>query len=326
MNIFFKKPQKKNAQCDIKLENKYYPTKYNEPLKKDMAIIMVYFNCNESVRLSQNILLVKQYLDNAKIPYYIGELSIDGSPYLFSESDNIFQYKTDDYMFFKENLINLVEERISDEYTKICNLDADIFFDNPNWYSLVSEELDKYEIYQPFYQANWLNIENNTIIMRQKNCVIDNSQGHPGFVWAFTRKWFNVNKLPDYFVIGSGDTGFQEIIVNNNVVANINTGNHTYLIDMIDEYKENIIDINVTIGSADNNINVYHLYHGSIKNRQYVDRHIAIKNTINQFNPVKYSEILDYDANGLRCWKAEYKMTMNNFIKKYMQNRKDDSI
>lgn len=324
--MFFKLHNNKKLhnvrEPSINLNPKFYPINYNEPEKKDMAVIMVYFNATKSVRIAQNILLVKQHLDNANIPYYIGELSIDGSPYLFKESYNIFHYKTDDYMFYKENLINLVEARIPDEYTKICNIDADIFFDDPNWYKLVSDTLDDVDICQPFHTANWLNIENNEIILIRKNSLIGNINvdGHPGFSWAFTRKWFSHIKLPDFCITGGGDTVFNQMIVMNNGKTN-------------DYFKYIVNDMNSYINSIKSlplfgyvNVNIYHLFHGSRKQRQYLERQYRIINTLNQLGTNDLSDVIDYDSNGLRCWKEEYKQPMNELIKKYLCDRNDDGI
>ena len=294
---------------------KFYPDTYNEPDKTDMAVILVIFNPCKSVRIAQNILLVKQYLYNANIPYYIGELSIDGSPFLFKECSNIFQYKTDDYMFYKENLINLVETRIPDNYTKICALDGDIFFDDPKWYSSLSNILDESDICQPFHTANWLNIENNSIIKRQSSCGID-VNGHPGFVWAFTRSWYSKYKLPDFLIMGSGDTTFYQCLIGKNT-------NIKYLANAHELYMKTITDV-PTIKHL--NVSIYHLYHGSLVNRKYVDKHVEMASLLSKYNITNFMDIIDYDENGLRCWKEPYKQVMNNFIKKFLINRQDDSV
>lgn len=306
---------------------KFYPISYNKPVKKDMAIIMVYFNATRSVRIAQHILLVKQYLDNAKIPYYIGELSICGTPYLFEESSNIFHYKTNDYMFYKENLINLVEARIPDEYTKICNIDADIFFSNPDWYNMLSDILDSVNICQPFNRAYWLNIENNDSILTRQNCLMDKEDGHTGFVWAFTRQFFKLCRLPDFCVTGSGDMCFYRLIVNN---VGLTNPIFSYLVPSMNNYVKsfNILakDSNIIINFGYVNQYVYHLYHGSRDNRKYENRHLTIMNTLKKLNVVSIDYVIDYDSNGLRCWKPLYKEEMNKHIKKYLCDRNDDGI
>ena len=306
----------KPLERKVNLNPKFYPSTYSEPDTKDMAIILVHFNACRSVRISQNILLVKQYLDNANIPYYIGELSIDNSPFLFNEGPNIFHYATDNYMFYKENLVNLVEARIPDKYTKLCTLDGDIFFDDSKWYSRLSNVLDEVDICQPFHTANWLNIENNAIIKSRTSCLI-NANGHPGFAWAFTRAWYSLYKIPDFAIMGSGDTVFY-----NCAIAKMLPTTH-YLADMCYEYMK-ITPSRTSVKYLD--VNVYHLHHGSLVNRKYTQRHSDMKSVLSSYKINYLSEILDYDANGLRCWKDNFKQPMNEFVRAYLTNRDDDGI
>jgi hypothetical protein len=219
-------------------------------------------------------------------------------------------------MFYKENLINLVEVRVPDIYTKICTLDGDIFFDNPNWYSLLSNTLEEADICQPFHTANWLNIENNIVMKAQKNCIID-KKGHPGFAWAFKRSWYNVHKFPDFAVIGSGDSRFTEAVIYGYLPSK------TYANDLQLEYMNRITERPV-VRYID--VNIYHLYHGSLVNRKYIIRHEELNTILSTYHIRSLSEILDYDTNCLRCWKEDFKQTMNEFVKSYLTGRNDDGL
>jgi hypothetical protein len=72
---------------------------YNEPVIKDMAIILVYFNPCKYNRIAQNALTIKHLLDSANIPYFIGEIKHTNDDYLFKSDSHIFQYNSDSYMF-----------------------------------------------------------------------------------------------------------------------------------------------------------------------------------------------------------------------------------
>ena len=301
---------------------KFYPIDYNEPERKDMAIIMVYFNATRSVRIAQNILLIKQWLDNANIPYYIGELSINNAPFLFRESDNIFHYTSTDYMFYKENLINLVEDRIPEQYTKLCNLDADVLFDDPDWYARISTHLDNVDICQPFKTAYWLGIEYNHILTRYRNsCFLDNINGHPGFAWAFKRSIFKQRKLPDFCLTGGGDLVFYGTNVLSSYIV---PDEHSYMDKILEKYIATISMHDTVKGIV--NMNIYHLYHGTIRNRRYYDRDDRMTKMIKSLNVNNIGDIIDYDSNGVRCWKEPYKAPMNAFMKEYLCNRKDDGL
>ena len=305
-----------SPSSSVALTPKFYPDSYNEPHQTDMAVILVYFNASRSVRIAQNILLVKQYLDNANIPCYIGEVSIDNSPFLFKECSNVFHYKTDDYMFYKENLINLVESQIPSSYTKLCTMDGDVFFEDPNWYSALSIILDDADICQPFHTAKWLNLENNTIIKTQPTCVIG-TNGHPGFAWAFKRTWLSKHKIPDFAIIGSGDTTFNECVIANKP-SSVN-----YLTDEQKIYTGTLTSVPIVKYL---NTTIYHLYHGSLADRRYVSRHAMLTKLLLSYQFKSITDVIEYNDVGLRCWKEPFKQPMNEFIKTYLINRNDDGI
>ena len=59
---------------------------YDKPIKNDVAVLLPYFNYCGSTRVVQNALFVKHMLDNASIPYYIGEVAFNDSSFLFSNA------------------------------------------------------------------------------------------------------------------------------------------------------------------------------------------------------------------------------------------------
>lgn len=300
------------------IKNKVFSIQYNEPAEKKMAVLIVYFNIQQSLRLIHNLLYVKNMLDLAKIPYFIGEMSIQGSPFLFAESANIFHFQSDDVMFYKENLINIMEPRIPADYTKLCMMDADILFDNPDWYTLMSAKLNDVNICQPFSEAYWLNISYNEILRSTASYLKNQIGGHEGFVWGFQRDWFNKYKLPEGCFIGSGDTIFAHAVLNKSIFKS-----HQYLYPILNTYIDNLPkDI-----SADYlRMNVYHLYHGSISNRQYVSRHFKISDLLKSLNNININDCTEYNAEGIIKWKASVRDTFNPFMKEYLLHRDDDSI
>ena len=68
------------------------------------------------------------------------------------------------------------------------------------------------------------------------------------------------------------------------------------------------------------------MHHGSLVNRKYTQRHYDMKSVLSRYQITHLSEMLDYDANGLRCWKQNFKQPMNEFVRAYLTNRNDDSI
>ena len=300
------------------LKSSLFSLRYNEPAEKKMAIILVYFNVQGSLRLINNLLFVKQMLELANIPYFIGEMSVNGSPFLFTESANIFHFQSPDVMFYKENIINLMEPLLPPIYDKLCIMDADIIFSNPDWYSLMAAKLNDVNICQPFSTAYWLNISYDKVIRENSSYLKNRKSGHEGFVWGFQRAWFNQYKFPLGGFIGSGDTIFIYAVLKKQIQEK-----HQYISNYLVKYISNLP---ATISSAYLDLNIYHLYHGTIKNRQYVSRHSTINTLLKELNVDQLEECTEYNADGIMLWRPAYRSQLNSFIKEYLINRNDDSI
>lgn len=296
---------------------------YNTPVTKDMAILFVYFNPCKYRRIIQNVLTVKHQMDCAQIPYFIGEIKHDSdSNYLFCKSDNVFQYSSDSYMFYKENLIRVVEPQIPSCFTKICIMDFDILFDNPDWYSVVSEKLNSVKIVQPFKTANYLNID-YSIFESKTNCVdkktfdpINYKVEHTGFVWAFDREWFLSYLFDDMIITGMGDTVF----ANNITRRSYNDAGSSFYINFSSYLKPSTV--NVPYGSCD--LIVHHLNHGPLVNRQYVNINQILNSTFVQNGLKKIDDVLCRRDDGILQYKPEYLPVLNHIMLTYFKIRNDD--
>jgi len=308
---------KKNLH--ISNNNKYTLIKYDEPIIKDMAIILIYFNPNKSNRIIQNLLFVKNSLESSNIPFYIAELSFDNEPFLFQKAFNIYQYRSSSYMFYKENLIYTILQYIPDTITKICTLDGDIMFDNPKWYETVSNVLNTYNVCQPFNLAYRLRID-FTIENSSYSCL-DKINNSPGFAWAFKKDWFIKNGFFEYAVIGGGDGLFY-----NYLTTHSNTC-YSYTSKIYqNEYNKNIQNKEKLPPACSVNLTIYHLFHGKIINRQYEQRHELFNSKINQLNINNISELFIRRDDNILEWNPIFKKEMNAFIKTYFMNRQDDSV
>ena len=300
------------------LKENLFSIRYNEPVEKTMAIILVYFNKQSSFRIIHNLLFIKQMLESANIPYFIGEMSINGSAFLFAESSNIFHFQSPDNMFYKENIINLMEPLLPSIYDKLCIMDSDIIFDNSDWYNLISTKLNDVNICQPFSTAYWLNISYDDVILVKYSYLKNRIDGHEGFVWGFQRAWFNKYKFPSGCFIGSGDTLFVKAVFEKEILKL-----HQYMYDSLEKYIDNLPSI---ISSDYLDMNIYHLYHGTINNRQYFKKHINFNNMLTNLKINASDELIEYNADGIMLWKPKYSNIFNSFMKEYLINRNDDSI
>ena len=323
MNFNFKKPSNSNLP---KPSNSNLPKphliQYNTPVTKDLAIIFVYFNPCKYRRIIQNVLTIKHQMDCAKIPYFIGEIKHDSeSEYLFSKSDNVFQYSSNSYMFYKENLIRVIEPLIPSCFTKICILDFDIFFDNPEWYRVISEKLNSVKIVQPFKTANYLNVD-YSIFESRTNCVdnktfepINYKAEHTGFVWAFDRQWFSTYYFDDMIISGMGDT-----VLANNITKRPYNSSGSFYVNFSSHINPSAV--NAPYGSCD--LNVYHLNHGPLINRQYNSINYILNLTFNQNGFKKIDDVLSRREDGILQYKPEYLPLMNSVLLSYFKVRNDD--
>ena len=323
LKTFKSKPEpQQQSNCTIN-NDKLKLIHYNNPTLDDMAILLVYFNPCNYIRLSQNALLVKQLFDLAKIPYFIAEITYNDSNYLFEPCDNIFHYSSNSYMFYKDNLIVTMEKKIPNNYTKLCIIDFDILFDNPNWYDIISVKLNSVNVTQPFKTAHFLNadfsicnIKSNCIDKKTTDCINYNLE-HTGFLWGFNRIWFNNYKLNDLTITGLGDTIFA-----NNITKR-------YFNDAISKFYYNISnDLRyqeiVTYDSCD--LNIYHLYHGPLQNRQYMSIHKIINDTFKNLNINKMDDILIRRSDNIIEWNPDYRDTFNTIMLNYFTIKNDDCI
>jgi len=200
-------------------------------------------------------------LDKSNIPYYIGEIVFKGYKSIFKPQTNIFSFESNSYMFYKENIINIVEEKIPEYYTKVCIMDGDIFFDNDKWYDIISETLNKFTICQPFSLGTYLDKNNSKIMHQVISCVKTETQGHPGFIWAFQRSYLKKYKLFDLTVIGGGDKMLESLLFDRPHTKK------TYLNQSFEKYKKTVDKKSVSVTYCE--LKLFHLYHGDIFKRQY---------------------------------------------------------
>jgi hypothetical protein len=86
--------------------------------------------------------------------------------------------------------------------------------------------------------------------------------------------------------------------------------------DMLLKYAENFTDVKFDYVTNE----IYHLHHGSWKNRNYVKRFdIIIKHN---YNP---NEDIYYDENGMLCL-TENGKRMENDVKEYFFSRDEDDL
>jgi hypothetical protein len=278
-------------------KNHYTLTYYTTPTKTDMAVILTYCNPANSVRILQNFLQVQHFLQKAHIPVYVGEVAFGTDAFLLKEA--AVQLRTSSYMFYKENLNKLVEQQIPAIYTKLCMMDANILFEQTDWYDTVQQKLDEVQVCQPFTSKTWLDIH----FVKESS-----SDDH---VWAFQRAWYTTANLTDRTVVGASDFLFAE-------PTESTTRVHSF-------YKE---ALSLTLPTKTYGVcplSIVHLFHGDPKNRTsdtaVITLQVALRRACKTLD-----EVLERRADGLLEWVPDVRQVFNTAFHKYFVNCNNDEV
>jgi len=292
---------------------------YNEPIKKDVAVMFCYFNYTNSSRILMNYLYTVEKMRLANIPIFTIELVIKGKQPDIAEAEHVYSTS---YLFQKENLFRVLEKKIPKHFKKLLCLDSDIIFSKPTWYAELSNLLDTNDVVHCFERAYWLDItykkiehDAYTYVMSPNKEIFpwqfdnNNRRYHCGFGWAFKRQWYNQSGFYDMAIIGSGDGIFAYALFGKEY-PNIKTCR--FYKRSINVWRKTIQTPKVSYIRTD----VYHLFHGTTDKRQYLDRNEIFKNVPNIEEIIRRNEFGVYSLSDVDLNKQTYR---------YFLMRSDDS-
>lgn len=295
-----------------------------------MYCITTYFNPAKYKSLYRNYLIFSEQLKQQNVKLITIELSFDGK-FDIKESDCVYRLKSNSIMWQKERLINFGVSKLPNDADSFAWIDSDVLFDNECWHYEAQIALESYDIIQLFKRVYYLpkhhtkyNQEHSLMVQG----VIWQEQTHknwlnrriskelpfstPGFAWACRKSAF-VGGIYDKNIIGSGDTFIVDSILNSwQIHGFASKFNRHMKFDMWNWLsQQNKLKYSYIPRS------IYHLYHGSLKNRQYMDRHNILSKY--DFDPKK-DIIL---KNNVYEWNSD-KKEMHEDIFKYFLNRNED--
>ena len=174
--------------------------------------------------------------------------------------------------------------------------------------------LDEFEVVQPFSICNWLDLSYTEVLLARESIASKikySSTYHPGFAWCMTRKFYNEIGFFDYAFSGSGDT----LSVIGWFKSDLNE--YTSLPKAIKKKFLEFYELRAPKISFTPGIIINHLFHGSRKNRNYVDRHKMLDDS-DDIDALTY-----VNEEGIFEWKDIGK---NAEFFGYFANRHDDDI
>jgi hypothetical protein len=134
---------------------------------------------------------------------------------------------------------------------------------------------------------------------------------HPGFAWAFRREWYNEVGFFDWAVTGSGDTLTTAKWLNKAFPEKFKSLPSS-LKRAYSAYRKTEPPT-LTCREGD----IFHLYHGSRKNRQYSERHHLLD--VNE----DIQDMIRLNGDGVYEWKNP---KWNTVLYEYFKNREDDDL
>ena len=282
---------------------------------KDMAIGLVIFNPAQSKKLIKNYYEMIQQFDKYKLPFFTLELVYgDKKP----EIPEAYHIPGKSVLFHKENLCRILETLIPSKFTKLVFLDADVLFDDQDWYWKLSKALDSYDAVQPFETCYWLDPEKKIMLERESvlkmSSKLWDSKYHPGFAWGFRRSWYKKVGFFDYAVTGSGDTLSAIKWLDKNVSPKF----QSLPVPLLQKYNTFCPPEDKPLISYLPGI-IRHLYHGSKENRQYTERHKILNIQQDIMN------LLFVNSRGLLEWNSE-NQHLSEKLQKYFISRNDDDL
>ncbi|MBD3675610.1 MAG: hypothetical protein HUJ26_19025 [Planctomycetaceae bacterium] len=314
----------------------------NQPIPRDLlkeaepadigriAILTSYFNPEGYRRIRENYLRFREEMARYDVDLFIVELAFDHDPFEIEDSELQIRGKRKEHKLWqKEQLLNLLIDKVPEDYDAIGWFDCDILFQNRDWTDGVRDTLSRYTWCQP-YAGSWFTETDGSLtnlkhsmgwfLHHDPENFLHFGKAHPGFAWVGRADWVRKNKLCPTNVTGGGDALMVKAI--------------TERLLFIEQWMnpEWIDDVAVWASQARASGgrhfgyvpgDVIHLYHGTRSKRKYRERWCYL--TDHDYNPRTDIEV-DPETQLLR-WSEEawrYKPEMIARVSNYFGEREED--
>jgi len=256
------------------------------------------------------------------------------------------QIRSDDVLWYKENLINIVIKNLPKKAKYVAWIDADVKFVREDWAEATIEGLKRWAWVQMFSQAADLGPKGETIILNRgfvwckyhdakqmaRQMLPKHVSGkiahsyaiwHPGYAWAARRDVLDrIGGVMDFTVLGSADHHMafaligkiQEALKLGNWAGIWLNPNYTKaLLDWETKIRQEVKHIGYIPGT------LFHYWHGSKRKRQYAERNVILSQF--QFDPTRD---VYYNEQGLIQF-ADPSNPLHDAVKDFFTKRDEDS-
>ncbi len=304
----------------------------------EICAITSYFNPSKSKRRLENY---KAFTKDLNLFLITVELSTDEAYFELSKDDaDIYVPVVNSaILWHKESLLNVALNYIPDHVKYVVWLDCDIIFDNKNWASELPDYLEKFNLVQLFstlydqrrddlqINSDKLSLTGHSVAYLNSTNTIHQSSLNPkstgdmrstlfGLAWGAKKSLLLAHGFYDAMIVGSGDrsmfcAGIGEFTVIKNSLR-LNEKRFSHFLDWAMPFHK---AVDGKVGYLEGKL--FHLWHGEITNRKYLERHIEFSEL--SFNP--FCDIYK-TANGTWNWSNNTE-NFQVFLKNYFSQRQE---
>jgi hypothetical protein len=299
------------------------------------AVITCYFNAEGYASRRLNYDLFAARLKKQKVPLYTIEAIFPGQRSALTGHANVMTVECGAVLWQKESLLNLLIRSLDVKYRGIIWCDADVYFQNPDWFRQTSRLLGRFPIVQPFTDVarlprgarRYLKSAESfrafaSVYSEYPQLLLRGdfaAHGHTGFVWAARREILETHGLYDAMIAGSGDHAMAHAFAGDFSSACVGRilGDNPRQINHFRVWARQVYpDVRARIGAVPGRI--LHLWHGEAENRRYVLRNRELAAL--RFDPERD---LVRDSSGL--WNLNSRgMRLSGWAKSYFAARRED--
>ncbi len=303
----------------------------------EFVAITTFFNPAKFESLRKNYFIFAEGLKRQGVELLTVECAFNDDEFQLPDGENVHRVRSNSIMWQKERLINYGISKLPPDCKYFGWLDCDVLFGVDNWVDLAIQKMQHSEIVQLYKRVSYMP-KGHTHWQGEKICMLQSviwqkiihknwlnrrrtkelPFSTPGFAWAARREVFEDIGIYDRNIIGSGDTFLVDCYLESWDI-------HGYAEKFTEGMKKDMMAWKALLDKKKVNvdfipIDIYHLWHGSLKNRKYMDRHdIVLKY---DYDPAKDIVLAD---NGVFEWASD-KVGMHEDIKGYFHQRQEDNL
>ena len=265
------------------------------------------------------------------------EVAFGDRAFAITQPDNPhhLQLRTQCALWVKENALNLgVQRLLPADWQYVAWIDADVGFVRPDWAEETVHQLQHtpvvqlcsriadlnphYESFQTLKSFGWC-LHHEQAYLGQ-GYVGKRASWHPGFAWAMRRQtWDALGGLYDRAILGSADRYMAHAFIGDVAPFVEGKGFHPALVRSVLAWQDQAASVvRGQVGYVPGLL--YHCWHGSKRNRKYVERWDVLKT--HQYDP--YRDVT-YDAAGVLRFSGN-KPGLEADCTRYFSQRQEDDV